>query len=61
MIEGIGEFQYLIFKFIALVWGLMAICISGVYFFCEWKPKKCDAFVDWLGKHFPTFGIGKKR
>jgi hypothetical protein len=58
--EGIGEVQYLAFKFLALVWGLLAILISAAYFFCEWKPKKCDDFTLWLQRRFPALG-GKKK
>jgi hypothetical protein len=59
--EGLGEVQYYAFKILALSWGFLAIAISTVFFLCEWKPKSCDRFKDWLRKHFPALESGRKR
>jgi hypothetical protein len=40
----------------ALIWGFLALLISGSYFYCEYKPQSCEKFVLWLRKKF-----GKKK
>jgi hypothetical protein len=59
--EGIGAVQYYALRCLALAWGIMALTISAAYFFCEWKPQKCENFKLWLQKKFPAFGGGKKK
>jgi hypothetical protein len=59
--EQIGQLQRWIIHWLALMWGLLALLISGAYFFCEWKPKKCENFRRWLEKHYPALGFGRKK
>ncbi|NPB05875.1 MAG: hypothetical protein GXO08_05805 [Aquificae bacterium] len=51
--EGVGQVQRWALFYLGLVWGTLAILISLAFFYCEWKPEKCEAFRRWLERNYP--------
>jgi hypothetical protein len=51
--DEIGQLRWVALHYIMLVWGILALLISAVYFFCEYRPQKCEAFKEWLVKNYP--------
>ncbi len=51
--EGVGQVQRWALFYLGIVWGTLAILISLTFFFCEWKPYRCEAFRRWLERNYP--------
>jgi len=58
--DAVGQVQRWAIFFLGLIWGILAILISATFFFCEFKPQKCEDFRKWLERNYPPRRKKKK-